>query len=73
MVSVSCAPGTQTTIYSGLVRTVQTESISSVTRIYFLALTLIFILYQKFYLRHLLIRVKYKHGRSIFHQLQQRK
>ncbi len=73
MVSGGCGPGTKTTIYSGLVRTVQTESISSVTRIYFLALTLIFILYQKFYLRHLLIRVKYMHGRSIFHQLQQRK
>jgi hypothetical protein len=73
MVSGGCGPGTKTTIYSGLVRTVQTESISSVTRIYFLALTLIFILYQKFYLRHLLIRVKYKHGRLIYHQLQQRK
>ena len=73
MVSGGCGPGTKTTIYSGLVRTVQTESISTLTRIYFLALTLIFILYQKFYLRHLLIRVKYKHGRLIYHQLQQRK
>ena len=73
MVSVSCAPGTQTTIFSGLVMTVQTESISALTRNYFLALTLIFILYQKFYLRHLLIRVKYKHGRLIYHQLRQRK
>ena len=73
MVSVSYASGTQTTIFSELVRTVQTESISTLTRNFLSALTFIFILYQKFYLRHLLIRVKYKHGRSIFRQLQQRK
>jgi len=73
MVLVSCAPGTQTTIFSGLVRPVQTESIFALTRNILSALTFIFILYQKFYLRHLLIRVIYKHGRSIFCQLQQRK
>ena len=73
MISVSYASVTQTTIFSELVRTVQTESISALTRNYLWTLTYIFILYQKFYLQHLLIRVKYKHGRSIFRQLQQRK